>query len=64
MEVFTKMLCSATEACLLFEFSIGQMNSETIDVSHLLFVDDTIIFGDNDCEQMVDLQCILAWFEA
>jgi len=33
-------------------------------VSYLLFVDDTISCCDNDCEQMVNLRCILIWFEA
>ena len=32
--------------------------------SHLLFVDDTIVFCENDCEQMVNLRCVLTWFQA
>ena len=33
-------------------------------ISHLLFADDTIVFCDNDCEQIVNLRCILIWFQA
>jgi len=33
-------------------------------VSHLLFEDDTIVFCDNDCEKIVNLSCILIWFQA
>ena len=32
-------------------------------VSHL-FADDTIVFRDNDCEQIVSLRCILICFQA
>ena len=58
------MLLAATSVGLLSGFSMGQRNATTINVSHLLFADDTIIFCDNDCEQMVNLRCILIWFEA
>ena len=53
----------ATTTYLLSGFSIGRMNSSTVNVSHLLFVDDAIIFCDDNCEQMVNLQCVLIWFE-
>ena len=34
-----------------------------MNVSHIVFVDDTIVFCDNHCEQIVNLHCVLAWFE-
>ena len=37
---------------------------EEMKVSHLFFADDTIVFCDNDCEQMVNLRCLLIWFQA
>ena len=40
------------------------MHATTTNVSHLLFVDDTIIFCDNVYEQIVNLRGILIWFEA
>ena len=64
MEVFTRMLLAATSVGLLFGFSVGQRNSTTISVSHLVFANDTIIFSNNDCEQMVNLRYIFIWFEA
>jgi len=64
MEVFTRMLLAATSAGLLSGFLVGRRNVTTINVSHLLFADDTIIFCDNNCEQMVNLCCILISFEA
>ena len=33
-------------------------------ISHLLFTDGTIVFCENDCEQMVSLCCVLTWFQA
>ena len=64
MEAFTRMLLAATSASLLSGFSVGRRNSTTINVSHLLFADDTIIFSDNDCKQIVNIRCILIRFEA
>jgi len=39
------------------------LNSTTTNVCPLFSVNDTIIFCDNDCEQMLKLPCILVWFE-
>ena len=50
MEVFTRMLLAAASAGLLSGFVVGRRNATTINVSHLLFADDTIVFCDNDCE--------------
>ena len=32
-------------------------------IFHLLFADDTIVFCDDDCEQIVNLRYILIWFQ-
>jgi len=58
MKVFTRMLEVATSAYLLSGFSVGRGNATTT-VSHLLFADDTIIFCDNACEQVLNLYGIL-----
>jgi len=63
MEVFTRMMEAATSAGLLSGFSVGRGDAITT-VSHLLFADDTIIFCDNACEQILNLRGILIWFEA
>ena len=49
-----------SQGCL----SIGQMNATTINVSYPLFLDNTIIFLDTDCEKIVNLRGILTSFEA
>lgn len=64
MEVLSRMLAKATHAGLISGFSVGRANSALLQVSYLLFADDTIIFCDNDCEQIINLRCILVWFEA
>ena len=64
MEVFTRMLRAASSAGLLAGFSVGRLNDSSTKISHLLFADDTIIFCDNVCEQIVNLRGILIWFEA
>jgi len=33
-------------------------------IFHLLFADDTIVFCDDDCEQIMNLRYILIWFQA
>ena len=63
MEVFTRMLKSAAMASLIAGFSIGRLNATTPNVFRLLFADDTIIFCDDVCEQIVNLHGILIWFE-
>ena len=35
-----------------------------IDVVDVFFVDDTIIFFAYDCAKIVNLRCVLIWFEA
>ena len=66
MEVLSKMLEAASSVGLIFGFEVGRSGSglSSIKVSNLLFADDTIVFCDNDCEQIVNLRCILIWFQA
>ena len=64
MEVFTRMLRAASTTGLMTGFSVGRLNDSSINISHLLFADDTIIFCDNVCEQIVNLRGILIWFKA
>jgi len=66
MEVLTKMIEAASNARLISGFSVSSSSSSmsSTKVSHLLFADDTTVFCDNDCEQIVSLRCILIWFQA
>ena len=43
---------------------LSRLNLRTMNVSHLPFADDTIVFCDNDCEQLVNLHCALTLFQA
>ena len=54
MEVFTRMLNPASSAGLISDFKVGCPSTS----------DDTIVFCENDCEQMVNLRCVLTWFQA
>jgi hypothetical protein len=49
---------------LLFGFNVENSEGREVMVSHLLFVDDTIIFCDADPSKIEHLGCVLTWFEA
>ena len=48
---------------LIVSFSVGRSDSMRLEISHLLFADDTIIFVTMTA-QIINLRCILVWFEA
>ena len=50
MEAFSKMMNVAVERGLLARFLMGSRPSEGMDVSHLLFADDTLIFREPKVE--------------
>jgi len=58
------MIESASSVRLLSGFSVSRLSMTSMKVSHLHCTDDTIVFCDNDCEQIVNLRCILIWFQA
>ena len=64
MEAFSRLIDKAIGVELLFGFSVGNLNSAPLEVSHLLFVDDTLIFCEADPDHLFYLQSILVWFEA
>ena len=57
------MLEAAITGGLLSGIVVGRWNAITT-VSHVLFANETIIFCDNVCEQVLNLRGILIWFEA
>jgi hypothetical protein len=63
MEAFSKMMNVAVERELLSGFSVGTRHFELLEVSHLLFVDDTLIFCEPRVEQIRNLRCLLLCFE-
>ena len=63
MEVFSRMMNVAVERELLSIFSVGTRHFEVMEVSHLLFADDTLIFCEPKVEQICNLRCFLLCFE-
>jgi len=59
MDVLNRILSTASHSGLTPGFSMGRSEFMHLEISHLLFADDAIIFYDNDCEQIINLQCIL-----
>ena len=46
MKVLSRLLKKTEECNLILGFHVGSMNSVGVCISHLLFVDDTILFCD------------------
>ena len=46
MEVLSRLLKKTKECNLIWGFHVGVVNSVGVCISHLLFVDDTILFCD------------------
>ena len=44
-------------------FIVGKSDENSLMVSHLLFVDDTLIFCDADSAQISNLRQVFTWFE-
>ena len=64
MEVLSTLLRRAGEGGFLSGCRLQGRGGGELTVSHLLFVDDTIIFYKTRKEQLTNLSWILAWFEA
>ena len=64
MEVFSCLLRRAISGGYLSGWRVRGRNGEGILISHLLFVDDTLVFCKASQDQMTYLSCLLMWFEA
>ena len=64
MEALGRMLDKAVHEGRMSGFSVGNLGGRSKAVSHLLFVDDTLIFCEADLDQILILRMILIWFEA
>ena len=64
MEVFSCLLRRAISEGYLSGWRVRGRNGEGILISHLLFVDDTLVFCKASQDQMTYLSCLLMWFEA
>jgi hypothetical protein len=64
MEALSRMMSKAVEGGLLSGFQVGSIDSHLVRVSHLLFVDDTLIFLDAKPDHVFNLRLLFTWFEA
>ena len=62
MEVLSTILKKTKEGGLLWGFHVGPVNTVGIRLSHLLFVDDTILFCDASREQFLSIRLALIVF--
>ena len=63
MEVLSRILKKIEEGGLIQGFRVGPINSTGIHISHLLFVDDTILFYDASREQILSTRLVLTYFQ-
>ena len=63
MEVFSKMLKRVEGTGLISSYKANDRRGDGVCVSHLLFVDDTILFCDADIEQILRIWMSLLCFQ-
>ena len=63
MEVVSKMMDKAVTEGRLSRFSVGTSIGDHLQISQLLFADDTLVMCKVDIDQMLFLRLILSWFE-
>lgn len=61
LELLSILLIKATKRGLIKGLRVGGRGSN-MDIIHLLFADDMIIFCQSDVQQLIHLRCILMWF--
>ena len=64
MEALSRMMNKAVEGGFLSSFQVGSRDHSMVQVSHLLFADDTLIFSDANPAHIFNLQLLFTWFEA
>ncbi len=64
MEALSKLIDKAIGAGLLSGFFMVEVANVPLEISHLLFADDTLIFCEVNPDHLFHLRSILVWFEA
>ena len=64
MEALSGLINQAVEGNYLFGSRIADERWEDLSISHLLYVDDTLLFCEADIDQLKFIIWILMWFEA
>ena len=63
MEVFSILVDKATSRGFLLGFNLVNRGEEEMQLTHLLFADDTLEFCSDSKDQLAYLNWILLWFE-
>ncbi|RVX21636.1 putative ribonuclease H protein [Vitis vinifera] len=64
MEVLSVLITRAVEGGFIHGYRIWRGRGQAVNISHLLFADDTIVFCEAKKESLLYLSWILFWFEA
>ena len=64
MEALSCLINRAVDGNYLSGLRVANGRGEDLSISHLLYADDTLIFCEDDLEQLKFLSWILMWFEA
>jgi hypothetical protein len=64
MEALSRLIDKAIGAGLLSGFSVGEVANVPLEISHLLFADDMLIFCEANPDHLFHLRSILVWFKA
>ena len=64
MEALSKMMNKAVEGGFLSSFQVGSRDHSMVQVSHLLFADDTLIFSNANPTHIFNLRLLFTWFKA
>ncbi|KAJ9697654.1 hypothetical protein PVL29_006993 [Vitis rotundifolia] len=64
MEVLSVLILKAVEGSFISGCRIWRDRGQVVNISHLLFADDTIVFCEAKKEHLTHLSWILFWFEA
>ena len=60
MEVLSRILKKTEECNLIWGFHVGDVNVVGVHISHILFVDDTILICDASREQLLSIRLVLS----
>jgi hypothetical protein len=64
MEAFSRMITAIYSRGLIAGFYVGNREQDRVEVSHLLFADDTLVFCGADASQISYMSALLVCFEA
>ena len=64
MEALSHLLSRANEGCFINGFVVRRRHDVGVEVSHLFFIDNTLILCDASKENLEYLSLVFMWFEA